>query len=142
MSDPRIRVRRRRRFLIVLAVLALIGAGLFAGNSSALRGTADGRPLLLAHRGIAQTFPLAGVQADTCTATRIDPPEHRYLENTLPSMRAAFAAGAALLEFDVQVSADGELVVLHDAVLECRTDGTGRVKDHTLAELRRLDLGY
>ncbi|GAA1582501.1 glycerophosphodiester phosphodiesterase family protein [Actinoplanes couchii] len=125
---------------IVAGVLVLLAGGVYIGNRSGDGG--DAPPRLLAHRGIAQTFPMDGVQADTCTATRIHPPDHTYIENTLPSMRAAFAAGADSLEFDVQVSADGELVVFHDSTLECRTDGRGTVKEHTLAELRRLDLGY
>ena len=131
-----------RKLVKILAVVLLAVAALVAGNSSALWGDSDGRPSLLAHRGIAQTFPLAGVENDTCTATRIDPPQHGYIENTLASMRAAFAAGADMLEFDVQVTADGRLAVVHDATLQCRTDGTGTVTDHTLAELRELDLGY
>ncbi|GAA3955918.1 glycerophosphodiester phosphodiesterase family protein [Actinoplanes auranticolor] len=136
------RVRRFRRLWLTLGVVRLIAAGLWVGNSSALWGGGDGRPLLLAHRGIAQTFPLDGVENDTCTASRVHPPDHSYLENTLPSMRAAFAAGAGMLEVDVQVTADDQLAVFHDATLECRTDGTGRVRERTLAELRRLDLGY
>ncbi|AGZ41630.1 glycerophosphodiester phosphodiesterase family protein [Actinoplanes friuliensis] len=134
--------RRRRRLLITLGVVLLTTAGLFTANSSALWGDDDGRPLLLAHRGIAQTFPLDGVDNNTCTAARIHPPDHAYLENTLASMRAAFEAGADMLEFDVQVTADDRLVVFHDSTLECRTDGSGRIRDHTLAELRRLDLGH
>jgi glycerophosphoryl diester phosphodiesterase len=132
----------KKRLLLAAVVILLVGAGVWAGNSSVLRGAGDGRPHLLAHRGIAQTYPLAGVGNDTCTATRIHPPDHAYIENTLPSMRAAFDAGADMLEFDVQLTADDQLVAFHDAVLECRTDGTGRVRDHTLAELRRLDLGF
>ncbi|MFK3983820.1 glycerophosphodiester phosphodiesterase family protein [Micromonospora sp. NPDC050397] len=136
------RARRSRRLWAVLGVVLLAVTGLYVVNSSTLRGSDGGRPLLLAHRGIAQTFPLDGVQNDTCTATRIHRPEHTYVENTIASMRAAFAAGADMLEFDVQVTADNQLAVFHDSTLECRTDGTGRVRDHTLAELRRLDLGY
>ncbi|MFG1605913.1 glycerophosphodiester phosphodiesterase family protein [Actinoplanes sp. NPDC049265] len=124
---------------VIPGVMVLIAAGLYVGNRS---GNGAGRPKLLAHRGIAQTFPLDGVGNDTCTATRINPPDHAYIENTLPSMRAAFAAGADAVEFDVQVSADNQLVVFHDSTLECRTDGRGTVKEHTLAELRQLDLGY
>lgn len=124
---------------VIPGVVVLLAAGLYAGNRS---GGGAGQPQLLAHRGIAQTFPLAGVGNDTCTATRIDPPDHTFIENTLPSMRAAFAAGADMLEFDMQVSRDGALVVFHDSMLECRTNGTGAVKDHPLAELRKLDLGY
>ena len=127
---------------MAFGVVLLVAAGLAIANSSALWGSEGGRPSLLAHRGIAQTFPLDGVGNDTCTATRIHPPDHGYIENTLLSMRAAFDAGADMLEFDVQVTADGQLAVFHDPVLECRTDGLGRIRDHTLAELRRLDLGY
>lgn len=133
---------KRRRLWVILGVVLLASAGLYVGNSSALWGTDGGRPKLLAHRGLAQTFPLDGVGNDTCTATRIYPPEHPYIENTIASMRAAFDAGADMLEFDVQVTADDKLVVFHDSKLECRTDGTGSVRDHTLAEMRRLDLGY
>jgi glycerophosphoryl diester phosphodiesterase len=136
------RVSIKKRLLVTSGVLLLVAAGVWAGNSSALRGTEGGRPQLLAHRGIAQTFPLAGIGNDTCTATRINPPDHSFIENTLPSMRAAFDAGADMLEFDVQLTADDRLVAFHDSVLECRTDGTGPVRDHTLTQLRRLDLGY
>ncbi|RKR91025.1 glycerophosphoryl diester phosphodiesterase [Micromonospora pisi] len=136
------RARRFRRLWLTLGVVLLAVTGLYVANSSALRGSEGGRPLLLAHRGIAQTFPLDGVLNDTCTATRIHPPEHSHIENTISSMRAAFDAGADMIEFDVQVTADNQLAVFHDSTLECRTDGTGRVRDHTLAELRRLDLGY
>jgi glycerophosphoryl diester phosphodiesterase len=45
------------------------------------------------------------------------------------------------LEFDLHLSRDGHVVVIHDATLERTTDGAGRVQDMTLAELRRLDAG-
>ncbi|GLY97137.1 glycerophosphoryl diester phosphodiesterase [Actinoplanes sp. NBRC 103695] len=131
-------VMNKKRWIIPGVVVVLV-TGLYVGNRS---GDGSGRHQVLAHRGIAQTFPLDGVGNDTCTATRINPPDHAYIENTLPSMRAAFAAGADMLEFDVQVSADGQLVVFHDSALECRTDGRGAVKEHSLADLRKLDLGY
>ena len=132
----------RRKLLIVLSVLAVAVAAVLVANSSRLWGSAGGDPQLLAHRGLGQTFPLDGVQNDTCTATRIHPPDHPYLENTLPSMHAAWAAGADMLEFDVQVSADGRLVVFHDSTLDCRTNGSGAVRDHPYAYLRGLDLGH
>ncbi|WP_433060031.1 glycerophosphodiester phosphodiesterase family protein [Dactylosporangium sp. CS-033363] len=130
----------RRWYVVTLIVVVLAGLALYLGNRSTAAGPA--RPFLLAHRGIAQTFDLHGVEADTCTATRIHPPEVPYLENTLPSLRAAFAAGADAAEIDVQLTSDGQLAVFHDATLDCRTDGTGTVGDHTLADLRKLDLGY
>jgi len=65
----------------------------------------------------------------------------KYPENTLVSLRAALDLGVDALEFDLHLSRDGHVVVVHDATLERTTDGTGRVSDHTLAELRRLDAG-
>ncbi|GAB7046973.1 glycerophosphodiester phosphodiesterase family protein [Catenuloplanes indicus] len=132
----------RRKLLIAAVVVGVLAVTVAVANSSRLWGGRDGGPPLLAHRGIAQTYPLDGVQNDTCTAARIHPPDHTYLENTLESMRAAFAAGADMLEFDVQVSADGRLVVFHDSTLDCRTDGSGAVKDHPYEYLRGLDLGF
>ncbi|MFB9451230.1 glycerophosphodiester phosphodiesterase [Dactylosporangium vinaceum] len=137
------RIFRRRGFVITLAVLVLAGLALYLGNSSTLAGPEAGRrPFLLAHRGLAQTFDLQGVAADTCTATRIHPPQVSFLENTVPSLQAAFAAGADAAEIDVQLTRDGRLAVFHDATLDCRTDGVGTVAEHTLDELRALDLGY
>ncbi|WP_229071036.1 glycerophosphodiester phosphodiesterase family protein [Actinoplanes sp. DH11] len=132
-----------RRLGVPLAVLLAASAALWAGNNSTLTGT-DGRepPLVLAHRGLAQTFDVARVAADTCTAQIIHEPEHPYLENTLESMRAAFDAGADVVEFDVKLTRDGQLAVFHDTTLECRTDGRGTVAEYTMAELRELDLGY
>ena len=46
-----------------------------------------------------------------------------------------------MLELDVQLSKDGEVVVIHDSTVERTTDGQGEVGDLTLEELRRLDAG-
>jgi glycerophosphoryl diester phosphodiesterase len=101
-----------------------------------------GQPELLAHRGLAQTFEPAGVQNDTCTAERIHRPTHRYLENTIDSMHAAFAAGADIVEFDVHLTNDDRFAVFHDWELDCRTNGHGVTRDYTMDQLRRLDIGY
>ena len=63
-------------------------------------------------------------------------------ENTLRSFRRAVADGADELELDVRCSADGHLVVVHDATVDRTTDGTGPVAEHTLDALRRLDAGH
>lgn len=62
-------------------------------------------------------------------------------ENTRAAFDRAIALGADAIETDVQLSADGELVLFHDAMVDRTSDGHGPVADHTLAELRRLDLG-
>ena len=76
-------------------------------------------PLNLGHRGASSLAP----------------------ENTLDAFAAAQAAGADGVEFDVQLSKDGELVVIHDDRLERTTNGRGLVAAHTLAELKTLDAG-
>jgi glycerophosphoryl diester phosphodiesterase len=101
-----------------------------------------GELTLIAHRGVHHDFPMEGVEWDTCTAERIYPPTHDFIENTVPSIRAAFDAGASVVEIDLHVTRDGELAVFHDFMLECRTEATGDVADHTLAELQNLDVGY
>ncbi len=78
------------------------------------------RPLLFAHRGGADLWP----------------------ENTLFAFERAAAMGADVLELDVRLTADGELVVMHDASVDRTTNGKGKVRDMTLAELKQLDAGY
>ncbi len=62
-------------------------------------------------------------------------------ENTMAAFRKAVEVGATGLEFDVQLSKDGSVVVIHDEKLERTTSGSGLVKDYTLEELQRLDAG-
>ena len=62
-------------------------------------------------------------------------------ENTLLSMRKAIELGVHGFEFDIQLSRDGEAIVIHDDTLERTTNGKGFVHDYTLAELQELDAG-
>ncbi len=57
------------------------------------------------------------------------------------SFRSAIATGCDLIECDVHLSSDGRLVVIHDHTLERTTNGKGLVRDHTAAQLRKLDAG-
>ena len=59
----------------------------------------------------------------------------------MKSFRSAIAAGCDLIECDVHLSSDGRLVVIHDHTLDRTTNGKGLVRDHTAAELRKLDAG-
>ena len=77
------------------------------------------RPIIFAHRGDSAHAP----------------------ENTLISFQRAQAAGADAIELDAQLSADGKVVVFHDARLERTTDGSGRLSKKSLNELRALDAG-
>ncbi len=78
--------------------------------------TGKPRPWLMAHRGNRRACP----------------------ENTLAAFRRAFADGADLLETDLQLTADGEFVCLHDGTVDRTTSGRGAVSAMTLRQLRSL----
>jgi glycerophosphoryl diester phosphodiesterase len=75
-----------------------------------------GRPFVVAHRG----------------APTLEP------ENTLRSFFTALVQGADALETDLRFTADDELILFHDPTLDRMTEGSGLVREHTLAEIRRL----
>ena len=74
---------------------------------------------ICAHRGASDTHP----------------------ENTLAAIKQAIALGAQMIEFDVALTKDGKLVLMHDSTINRTTNGTGPVSAKTLAELKKLDAG-
>jgi len=62
-------------------------------------------------------------------------------ENTLISFEEAIRRGADLLEMDVQLSADGEVVVMHDTSVDRTTDGSGLVRDLPWRKIKSFDAG-
>ena len=62
-----------------------------------------------------------------------------YPENTLVAFERARAAGATTCEIDLVLSRDGEAIVLHDAMLDRTTEGTGFAADYDLIDIRALD---
>ncbi|MDQ0464013.1 glycerophosphoryl diester phosphodiesterase [Caulobacter ginsengisoli] len=132
-------MRRRTWALLIVGLAAL---GLYGLNASWLAPAPHGRPSLVAQRGLHQIYNSQPVGPSDCTAQRILPPTHRLIDNTLPSMAAAIAAGADVVELDVRRTADNAFVVFHDEGLDCRTQGHGLVSAHTVADLQTLDVGY
>lgn len=66
---------------------------------------------------------------------------YEYPENTLLSFeKAAKVKGIAGIEFDVQLTKDGEIVVIHDEAIDRTLDGKGFVRDYTLEELKRFNV--
>ena len=63
-------------------------------------------------------------------------------ENTLVGFERAIAEGVDVLEFDVQMTADGEVVVIHDDTVDRTTDGAGAVAELTWTRLRALDAAH
>lgn len=62
-------------------------------------------------------------------------------ENTVPAFEAAVLSGSDFLETDVQLTADGYPILMHDTTVDRTTSGSGAVADLTLAEIRTLDAG-
>ena len=62
----------------------------------------------------------------------------RFPENTMLAFKEAAKTGCYGIELDVQLTKDGQLVVIHDERIDRTTDGTGYVRDYTLEELRRF----
>ena len=103
-----------------IPVLVLLLAGLFTSN--ALAQTTDvsmPKRGLCAHRGCLDSHP----------------------ENTLPAFKQAIALGAQMIEFDIQLTKDSALVIMHDETVDRTTNGIGKVSDLTLAQVRQLDAG-
>jgi glycerophosphoryl diester phosphodiesterase len=100
----------------------LAAAGLF--SSATVSAARHNRPMIVAHRGGALLWP----------------------ENTLPAFDKAVKMGVEILEFDMQVTADGQLVVTHDGRVNasfCSAPGIAPapVRSMTLAQLRKFDCG-
>jgi glycerophosphoryl diester phosphodiesterase len=132
------------RRVLKWAGLALAAFILFVtvNNTSLLAPAPESGPMLLAHRGVHQNFTTVGLNNDPCTAQMIYPPEHEFLENTLPSIAEAFRLGAHIVEIDVHMTSDGEVAIFHDWNLDCRTEGAGPIWEQPLAYLKTLDIGY
>ena len=62
-------------------------------------------------------------------------------ENTLAAIRRAKAENATGVEIDIMLTKDGHCVLLHDETVDRTSDGSGKVQDMTLEELRRLKFG-
>jgi len=77
-------------------------------------------PLVIAHRG----------------------DSHDHPENTAAAFAAALQLGVEAVELDVQLTKDGQVIVLHDPTVDRTTSGKGAARDLTLAEIRALSAGY
>ena len=64
-----------------------------------------------------------------------------YPENTLKAFRKSIEIGADVLEIDLRGTKDGAVIIMHDSTVDRTTDGSGKVEDLTLAEIKKLDAG-
>ena len=77
------------------------------------------RPYVIAHRGTSGRYP----------------------ENTIPAFQNAVEIGADWIEFDVMSTADGAVVINHDGTVDRCTNGTGKVLEKSLVQIKELDAG-
>ena len=78
------------------------------------------KPLVIAHRGGQGLWP----------------------PNTIFAFHKAAELGVNILEMDIHATADGALVVRHDETVDSTTDGSGAIRELTLAQVKSLDAGY
>ena len=64
----------------------------------------------------------------------------KYPENSLAAYQHSIDNGVDIIETDVRTTKDGKLVLMHDGSVDRTTNGKGRLKDFTLAELENLNL--
>ena len=101
-----------------LLFLVLIGHLIFGCSNNSINPDLPTRGIC-AHRGAMATHP----------------------ENTIAAFKEAIRLGVHMIEFDVYRTKDSALVVIHDATLDRTTNGSGKIADFTLAEIKSLDAG-
>jgi glycerophosphoryl diester phosphodiesterase/membrane-associated phospholipid phosphatase len=106
--------------VLVLTAIAVVAALVQADPVGRLPFLVEHEPASIAHAGAQGHAP----------------------SNTLPAFETAVDQGANVLEMDLQLTADDVVVVIHDETVDRTTDGTGRVREMTLDEIKELDAGH
>ncbi|OLY91865.1 glycerophosphoryl diester phosphodiesterase [Cnuella takakiae] len=101
---------------LVVLVAVVMPAAVLSAQDSIIAMPSRG---LCAHRGAMETHP----------------------ENTLPSLQEAIVLGAQMIKFDVQLTRDSVLVLMHDKSVDRTTNGKGNVADLVFSDIRKLDAG-
>lgn len=112
----------------VALTIAAAGVAAWAGSKAVVKPQVRpekealqyGHPIVLAHRGGSQLAP----------------------ENTMAAFKKAAELGVHGFEIDIRLTKDEEIIVFHDDTVNRTSDGSGRVAEFTLRELKKLDFGY
>ncbi|MBH0229176.1 glycerophosphodiester phosphodiesterase [Halobacillus yeomjeoni] len=108
-----------KKFVSALLTAAMMAGLFFQPVETVQAEKNENKVLTIAHRGASGYAP----------------------ENTMAAFEKSVDMKADLFEIDVQMSKDGEIVVIHDTTVDRTTNGSGKVKKLTLEELRSLDAG-
>ena len=106
--------------IIFLTFLISVSVLVYRPNYENVNNIPDSELLIVAHRGFGNYAP----------------------DNSKSAVKIAIDSGMDGVDLDGQMTSDGELVIFHDPKLDRLTNGSGPLKDKTLAELRQLDMGY
>jgi glycerophosphoryl diester phosphodiesterase len=106
----------KNRIAAIVAALVIFAVLIVSRVNAQQKMPARG---LCAHRGCMDTHP----------------------ENTLPAFEEAVRLGAHMIEFDIQLTKDSVLVLMHDETVDRTTNGSGKVSDLTFDQIRSLDAG-
>ena len=106
--------------VVVVIVYSLITAKPVPAHPWFAPRPGDHRPLVFAHQGGENLWP----------------------SNTLLAFQNSIELGADVIDTDMHLTKDGVLILMHDQTVDRTTDGTGAIRDLTLAEIKELDAGY
>ena len=106
--------------IIFLTFFISVSVLVYRPNYKNVNNIPDSELLIVAHRGFGNYAP----------------------DNSKSAVKIAIDSGMDGVDLDGQMTSDGELVIFHDPKLDRLTNGSGPLKDKTLAELRQLDMGY
>ena len=122
MSEKKTKKRFPRIILIILAVIVLPVLGQYLSRpieDHVFFSHFDQYPLVIAHAG-----------------------SKLYPTDTMYAFERYAAMGVDILEMDANMTADGEIVVIHDKTLDRTTGGSGAISEMTLAEIKQYDAAY
>ena len=113
---------KNQKFLLIIFLTFFISVSvlIYRPNYKNVNNIPDSELLIVAHRGFGNYAP----------------------DNSKSAVKIAIDSGMDGVDLDGQMTSDGELVIFHDPKLDLLTNGSGPLKDKTLAELRQLDMGY
>ncbi len=125
------------------AAIAVLTAAIYINNTNHLAAHREGKPVFLAHRGIAQRFDERDLKNDTCTARRNAAAGPSSIWRTRsnrcgPALRPAPTSSSST--FIPRPMASSRCFMT--GRWTCRTDGQGVTREHSMAYLKKLDIGH
>ncbi len=97
---------------------------------------------IVAYRAGGQIIDYQKLATTNCSAKSIVKSENTFLENTIESLNDAANTNIAIFHINIHRTRDNQFVVFHDWTLDCATNGSGAVHEHSYEQLASLDAGY